>query len=173
MAKVGLGNQSGQPKATLKWGYLGYADLDHNDPLTTGLPPTARELYDPVGLGYPLNMLRDAYWSCSGTQSACPSGTQNSAPIWTVPTAAIKAFNRARVIGTVDPPATRQSVNEGTGTALSDIGIVPLGRGRIDYFGGLLPQPTEAYPHFFGLFGNTVTYIGQTMLLRAMTWQRP
>jgi hypothetical protein len=173
MSKVGLGNQSGQPKATLKWGYLGYADLDHSDPLTTGLPSTARELYDPVGLGYPLNMLRDAYWSCSGTQSTCSSGTQNSAPIWTVPTAAINAFQSARVIGTVDPPATRQSVNEGTGTALSDIGIVPLGRGRIDYFGGLLPRPTEAYPHFFGLFGNTVTYIGQTMLLRAMTWQRP
>ena len=173
MAKIGLGNQSGQPKAALKWGYLGYADLDHSDPLTKDLPSTARELYDPVGLGYPLNMSRDAYWSCSGSQSTCPSGTQNSAPIWTVPTAAIKAISGARVIGTVDPPATRQSVNEGTSTALSNIGIVPLGRGRVDYFGGLLPRPTEAYPHFFGLFGNTVTYIGQTMLLRAMTWQRP
>ena len=173
LAKVGLGNQSGQPKATLKWGYLGYADLDHNDPLTKDLPSTARELYDPVGLGYPLNMARDAYWSCSGSQSTCPSGTQNSAPIWTVPTAVIQSFPGARVIGTVDPPATRQSVNEGTGTALSDIGIVPVGRGRIDYFGGLLPRPTEAYPHFFGLFGNTITYIGQAMLLRAMTWQRP
>ena len=172
MSKIGLGNQSGQPKAALKWGYLGYADLDHSDPLTKDLPSTARELYDPVGLGYPLNMARDAYWSCSGSQSTCPSGTQNSAPIWTVPTAAIKAISGARVIGTVDPPATRQSVNEGTSTALSNIGIVPLGQGRIAYFGGLLPRPTEAYPHFFGLFGNTVTYIGQTMLLRAMTWRR-
>ena len=71
------------------------------------------------------------------------------------------------------PPATAQSQHEGTGTALSDIAIVPVGQGRIACFGGLLPRPTEAYPHFFGLFGNTVTYIGQTMLLRAMTWQRP
>ena len=172
MADVGLADQSGQPKATLKWGYLGYADLDHNDPLTRGLPSTARETYDPVGLGYPLNMSRDAYWSCDNG-SSCPSGTQNSAPIWTVPTAAIKAIDGARVIGTVDPPASRQSINEGSGTALSNIGIVPVGRGRVAYFGALLPRPTEAYPHFFGLFGNTVTYIGQTMLLRAMTWQRP
>ena len=173
MAKIGLGDQSGQPRAALKWGYLGYADLDHSDPLTKGLPTTARELYDPVGLGYPLNMSRDAYWSCSGTSSSCPSGTQNSAPIWTVPTAAIKSIHDSRVIGTVDPPASRQGVNEGTGSALSDIGIVPLGQGRIAYFGALLPRPTEDYPHFFGLFGNTVTYIGQTMLLRAMSWQRP
>src|SRR4051794_33765220 len=173
MAKIGRGDQSGQPKAVRKWGYLGYADLDHSDPLTKGLPSTARETYDPVGLGYPLNMSRDSYWSCSGTSSSCPSGTQNSAPIWTVPTSAIKAIHGSRVIGTVDPPATRQSINEGTGSASSDIGIVPLGRGRIAYFGALLPRPTEAYPHFFGLFGNTVTYIGQTMLLRAMTWQRP
>jgi hypothetical protein len=172
MAKIGLGDQSGQPKASLKWGYLGYADLDHTDPLTKGLPSTARETYDPVGLGYPLNMKRDAYWSCD-SGSSCPSGTQNSAPIWTVPTSAIKDIKGSRVIGTVDPPATRQSINEGTGSALSDIGIVPLGQGRIAYFGGLLPRPTEDYPHFFGLFGNTVTYIGQTMLLRAMTWQRP
>jgi hypothetical protein len=172
MSKIGLGDQSGQPKASLKWGYLGYADLDHNDPLTKDLPPTARETYDPVGLGFPLNMSRDAYWSCDSS-GPCQSGTQNNAPIWTVPTAEIKDIHGARVIGTVDPPSTRQSINEGTGNALSDIGIVPLGRGRIAYFGALLPRPTEAFPHFFGLFGNTVTYIGQTMLLRAMTWQRP
>jgi hypothetical protein len=117
-------------------------------------------------------MSRDAYWSCDSS-GPCQSGTQNNAPIWTVPTAEIKDIHGARVIGTVDPPSTRQSINEGTGNALSDIGIVPLGRGRIAYFGALLPRPTEAFPHFFGLFGNTVTYIGQTMLLRAMTWQRP
>ena len=172
MSKIGLGDQSGQPKASLKWGYLGYADLDHKDPLTKDLPPTARETYDPVGLGYPLNMTRDAYWSCDNSGS-CPSGTQNNAPIWTVPTDAVRSIHGARVIGTVDPPSSRQSINEGTGNALSDIGIVPLGRGRIAYFGALLPRPTEEFPHFFGLFGNTVTYIGQTMLLRAMTWQRP
>lgn len=175
MPKLGLGKGSQRLPVSRHYGYVGYADLNHDDALTKGLPPSGRLLYDPVSLGYPLLMNRDGYWTCGGNPAdrACPSGTKNSAPIWAMPTASISAIKGARVIGTVDPPATRESRSEGTGNALSNIGIVPAGRGRVAYFGGLLPTPTEAYPHFFGLYGNAISYVGEKMLLRAMTWRRP
>lgn len=176
MPALGLGAPDQQLPVARHYGYVGYADLDHDDALAQGLPPSGRLLYDPVSLGYPLLMNRDGYWTCddgTGAVRDCPSGTQNSAPIWAVPTESVSAIDGARVIGTVDPPPTRQSLSEGTGKPLSNIGIIPAGRGRVAYFGGLLPTPTEDYPHFFGLYGNAVSYVGEEMLLRAMTWRRP
>jgi hypothetical protein len=172
LPKLGLGTQSHALTVTHRNGYVGYADLNHSDPMLVGLPTHARQLYDPVGLGYPLLMNRDAYWSCPDQSSSCPSGTVNSAPIWMLPTAFVAGAHGARVIGTVDPPATPTLASEGTATTSTDVGLIPLGQGRIAYFGALLPTPTEAYPHFFGLFGNTMSYTGQTLLLRAMTWSR-
>src|SRR4029079_9485200 len=44
--------------------YVGYADLDRSHPWTTGLYKRARQMFDPIGLGYPLLMERDQYWPC-------------------------------------------------------------------------------------------------------------
>jgi hypothetical protein len=173
LPKIGLGSQSKPLTVSHRNGYVGYADFDHSDPWLAGLPTHARQTYDPVGLGYPLLMNRDAYWNCADNSTTCPSGTVNSAPIWMLPTAFVAGIKGARVVGTVDPPATPSSTSEGTGTSTTDVGVVPLGRGRIAYFGALLPTPTEAYPHFFGLFGNTLSFTAQSILLRAMTWARP
>jgi hypothetical protein len=81
-------------------------------------------------------------------------------------------------VGTADPPADRKSVEEGnTGQTVgkrdanqdkTEIGILPVGKGRIYIFGALLPQPTEEYPHWFGLNAYAVSDAGQTMLLRAL-----
>jgi hypothetical protein len=173
LPKLGLGTQAAPLVVSHRNGYVGYADFNHSDPWLAGLPTHARQTYDPVGLGYPLLMQRDAYWNCPDGGGSCPSGTVNSAPIWMLPTAFVSAIKDARVVGTVDPPATRTSTTEGAATTSTDVGMIPVGRGRIDYFGALLPTPTEAYPHFFGIFGNTLSYTAQTVLLRAMTWVRP
>ena len=53
------------------------------------------------------------------------------------------------------------------------IGTLPLGKGRVVIFGGLLPQPTEAYPHWFGLDAYTISIPGQQLLLHGLTWKRP
>lgn len=47
-----------------------------------------------------------------------------------------------------------------------------LGKGRLVIFGGLLPQPTEDYPHWFGLDAYTISIPGQQLLLRALSWER-
>lgn len=177
LPKLGVGTDA---DVVQRWGYVGYADLDLSDPLTQGLPRTARQTYDPIGLGMQTLMERDAYYGCSSANPTTPtgslggcedSGTQNSAPIWSIAKA---AFNSAeappvRFVGTVDPPATRKDQQEGTAVDQAEIGVITYGKGRITFFGALLPRPTEANPHWYGLNAYTIGYTGQTMLLRAMT----
>ena len=65
----------------MRTAYVGYSDLDRSHPWTKDLYLQARQMFDPVGLGYPLLMERDQYWPCSATCEE--SGTENSAPVWT------------------------------------------------------------------------------------------
>jgi hypothetical protein len=154
------------------YSYVGYADIDRNHPWTTGLYKRARQMFDPVGLGYPLLMERDQYWPCDPSGSCDESITQNSSPMWTVDRAAWEAAGGA-TIATADPPEDRKQRYEGTATDKTIIGTLPLGKGRLVIFGGLLPQPTEDYPHWFGLDAYTISIPGQQLLLQGLTWKRP
>lgn len=152
-----------------RWGYVGYSDLKRTHPLTHGLLVTARQTYDPTGLGYPLLMERDGYWSSDGSQSG--SNTKNNAPIWVVDRTAWEEAG-GETIGTVDPPTDRKQTSEGSGEPFTNIGFLPSGKGRIVIFGALLPQPTEDFSHWFGLNAYTVSAAGQTMFIRAIDWKR-
>lgn len=162
------------------YGYVGYADLDRSHPLTEGLLATAWQTYAPTPIGYPLLMERDSYWE-SGTNNEDAgevSPTKNSALIWTVDRDAWEAAG-GETIGTADPPADRKSVTEGTtfeqvgkrdaDQDKTEIGILPVGDGRIVIFGALLPHPTEEYSHWFGLNGYGISHAGQTMLLKILS----
>jgi hypothetical protein len=48
------------------------------------------------------------------------------------------------------------------------VGDLPLGAGRVVVVGGLLPQPSEAYFHPYGLGSYAVTYTGYQVLLNAL-----
>lgn len=147
-------------------GYVGYADLVDGHWLTEGLHSWARQMYDPIGLGYPVLMERDGYWSSNED-----SGTENSAPIWTVDRETFEDAGGVTV-GTADPPEDRKGTSEGDDTSRIEIGEIERGDGRIVLFGALLPQPTEEYEHWFGLDPYTVSIAGQEMMLRALTWTR-
>jgi hypothetical protein len=125
-------------------------------------------MYDATGLGYPLLMERDGYWTDEGPQGA--SETKNSAPIWLVDRDAWEQAGGV-TIGTADPPADRKQTSEGTNEDRTTIGTMEAGKGRIVIFGALLPQPTEKFAHWFGLNGYTISAAGQTMLLRALDWK--
>ena len=150
--------------------YVGYADLDFEHPWTEGLGPRARQMFDPVGLGYPLLMERDQYWPCS--PECEESITRNSAPLWTVDRQTWESEG-GETIATADPPADRKGEYEGQGTDQTIIGTLPLGEGRLVVFGGVLPQPTEQHPHWYGLNPYTVSHTGQHLLLQGLTWKRP
>lgn len=153
----------------LRFGYVGYSDLKRTHEWTHDLLVTARQMYDPTGLGYPLLMERDGYWRDEGGQSG--SRTLNSSPIWAVDRDAWEGIG-GETVGTVDPPEDRKATIEGFNEDLTNIGTIKIGKGRLVIFGALLPQPTEDYPHWFGLNGYTVSAAGQTMLLRALNWAR-
>lgn len=148
--------------------YVGYADLDHEHPWADGLSSRARQMYDPVGLGYPLLMERDQYWPCF--PECEESITRNSAPLWTVDREAWEAEG-GETIATADPPEDRKGEYEGQETDKTIIGTVPFGDGRIVVLGGVLPQPTEKHPHWFGLNAYTASVTGQQMLINALTWE--
>ncbi len=170
------------PGAIFKdFGYVGYSDLDRSHPLTEGLLATAWQMYAPTPIGYPLLMERDSYWdSGSNSEEAGEvSPTKNSAPIYSVDRDAWESAGGVTV-GTTDPPADRKSVSEGTIQGVgkrnaaqdkTEIGILEVGEGRIIIFGGLLPRPTERYPHWFGLNAYSISAAGQTMLLRVLSGQ--
>jgi hypothetical protein len=177
-----LPDLAGIPKKAVKrdWGYVGYSDLDRSHPLTKGVLATAWQMYAGTPIGYPLLMERDSYWN-SGTNNADAgdsSPTKNNAPIWTVDRDVWESAGGVTV-GTADPPADRKSVSEGNnfdGVGKRDadqdkteIGILEVGKGRIVIFGALLPQPTEAFSHWFGLNAYAISHPAQTMLLRVLT----
>ena len=164
---------AGLPKTAISEGfaYVGYSDLDRSHPWTSGLHKRARQMFDPVGIGFPLMMARDQYWPCSDAGQCDPSPTKNSAPIWSVDRASWEAKG-GTTIATADPPADRTFGGEGGGTTKTTIGTVPLGKGRVVVFGALLPQPTEQYEHWFGLNGYTISTSGQQLLTRALAWKR-
>jgi hypothetical protein len=161
------------PSKAVKKGYayVGYSDLDRTHPWTDGLYKRARQMYDPVGLGYPLLMERDQYWPCGtgqGGQSQCEnSPTFNSAPNWSVLRADWEEAG-GTTVGTIDPPKNRKSGAEGQDTAKTSIGELKLGKGRLVIFGALLPHPSEDFDHWFGLNPYTVTIAGQEIFLKAL-----
>ena len=156
------------PKSVVQdYAYVGYTDLDREHPWTNGLYDRARQMYDPVGLGYPLLMERDQYWPCDFRGECDRSPTKNSSPIWSVSRSAWEDAG-GTTIGTVDPPQDRHGGAEGTGTGKTSIGVLKQGRGRIVVFGALLPRPSERFEHWFGLNAYTITIAGQELLVRAL-----
>jgi hypothetical protein len=160
---------AGLPAGSVRGGaaYLGYSDLDRKHPWTHGMYKRARQTFDPVGLGYPLLMERDQYWPCEPTCDE--SGTQNSAPIWTVDRAAWERRG-GTTIGTADPPGGKAG-GEGTKTDKTSVGTLKLGKGRVVILGAILPQPTERFDHWFGLDPYTVSIPGQQLLMNALRWE--
>ena len=51
-------------------------------------------------------------------------------------------------------------------------GEKPLGDGVVRFLGALLPQPTEAFYHPYGLQDYAVTYTGYTLLENMLRWER-
>lgn len=147
--------------------YVGYTDLDREKKFTDGLYKRARQMFDPVGLGYPLLMERDQYWPCDFRGQCDESPTKNSSPIWSVNRGAWEKAG-GTTIGTVDPPEDRKGGAEGTATDKISIGRIKVGKGEVFIFGALLPMPSEDHDHWFGINPYTISIAGQELLLRAL-----
>ncbi|MEA2453390.1 MAG: hypothetical protein QOG04_2100 [Actinomycetota bacterium] len=58
----------------------------------------------------------------------------------------------------------------GTTGGQTSYGELTLGEGRIRFLGALLPQPSEAFFHPYGLQNYAVTYTGYTLLQNMLQW---
>ncbi len=59
------------------------------------------------------------------------------------------------------------------GTGRTAYGEIGLGSGKVRFLGALLPQPTEAYFHPYGLQNYAVTYTGYTLLQNMLAYDVP
>jgi hypothetical protein len=116
------------------------------------------QTYEPVPIGYYV----DASGDCSN--ALCDS------PNWFVDEAAWKAAGGtvgARTLGLIamDPAAERR-----TGVSLGELA---LGKGKIRIAGAMLPEPTEANYHPFGLSSYSVTYTGYQLFENLTAYTNP
>jgi hypothetical protein len=76
-------------------------------------------------------------------------------------------------IATADPlDSPTATTDEGTKTDKVGLGTLKLGKGRIVFIGALLPDPTDRFPHWFGLGSYSVTFTGYHIFDQAITWSR-
>lgn len=59
------------------------------------------------------------------------------------------------------------------GTGQTIYGELPVAKGRVRFLGALLPQPTEAFYHPYGLQNYAVTYTGYTLLANMLNHEAP
>ena len=120
------------------------------------------QTYEPVPIGYYV----DAGGDCNN--SLCDS------PNWFVDEAAWKAAGgtvAARTLGLlkINPEATSDDPKK-TGVSLGELAV---GKGRIRIAGAMLPQPTEANYHPFGLSSYSLTYTGYQLFENLSSYTNP
>ena len=124
--------------------YAGYiTPTSNHDPLTRGARELSSQTYEPVPLGYEL----------SNTFSS--STSVDTAPAWWVSTSAWQGAGG-------DSAGTTGSSSQ------TSLGSLRLGRGQIRIIGSLLPNPSGAYTHPFGVDSYDVTYWGYQLLENAL-----
>jgi hypothetical protein len=154
-------------------GWISFTDHNGNStygtsPLTAGLDrPGAsngsgagldrrRQTYDPGAVGYPI---------AATPGPDCTFGDSCTAPQEMVN---VDAWRKAggSVVGETAVVVKRNSGSEPIGVAY---GEVPMGAGRIRIAGGLLPTPTDAYNHPYGLEGYALSWTGWQVLVNLLS----
>jgi hypothetical protein len=142
---------AGQVSFETKAGETTLKDPLLNAPMTINQPgsrfnaDTRRQTYEPTPLGFAI-------------QTQDRSGSDGSyARQWDVERSQFDKVPNARVVGSSADPGARDA------RAVHDLvamGEVKMGTGQVRFLGALLPQPTEAFDHEFGLEPYAVTYSG-------------
>ncbi len=124
--------------------YAGYTNFeDREAPLAEGIRGLARQLYEPLPLGFSIE------------SGAGPTDEPGTAPVWTVDRQAFE-------------DAGGQTV--GVYGARTNLGQAAVGDGTVTVIGALLPDPTEDHYHPYGLASYATTYTGNQIFRNAVGW---
>ena len=177
-----------------KHAYSGYTDLvDRDHPLAATLAGFPRQTYDPNPLGFPPGespvwfVDREAWEKAGGVTVGAVGKEGTGEAVVEDPadcgTPAVRApirhdhdhDSRPAVLPDF-PTFSRRVVHQGlfepgvdceelSGT---NVGVLPLGEGTVHVFGAILPDPTEAANHPYGLDNHAVSAAGNRLLLAMM-----
>lgn len=127
--------------------YMGGIKVDLSHPMLEKVRGGVMQMYEPTPIGFEVGA--------------------NAAPNWFVAADAVTGLGgeiagRACGSTSLNDPACDDN---GAG-----LGFVPLGQGRIQFMGSLLPDPTEEFYHPYGLDHYATTYSGNQILRNMLGW---
>lgn len=120
------------------------------------------QTYEPTPLGY--------YVSPAGANNSTCDSDRCDSPNWIVDDAAWTAAGGSVAARTL----VRETISAGSATSTgTSLGELVLGEGVIRIAGALLPDPSEANYHPYGLASYALTYTGYQLFENLIAWQRP
>lgn len=143
--------------ATQQCAYLGHSDFVDDHPLLDGVDWTIRVTGEATATGYKA------------------LGSDRNYPVWGLNPIQFASIG-GQVVGTTESSGTSSQFHEAVGPtctttqggAMVSTGHVPLGSGSIDFIGGALPLPTQAYDHRYGLADYSVSAVTYWIIMNSM-----
>jgi len=120
------------------------------------------QTYEPTPLGY--------YVSPSGSANSSCGDDRCDSPNWIVAQDAWERVGGTTAARTLVRATPEPSSESSTGTSLGEL---KLGSGVIRIAGALLPDPSEANFHPYGLSSYALTYTGYQLIENLLAWNRP
>ncbi|HET6398667.1 MAG TPA: hypothetical protein VFH47_03855, partial [Candidatus Thermoplasmatota archaeon] len=127
--------------------YMGGIRMDLSHEMLAKVRGGVKQTYEPTPLGYAVGA--------------------NAAPNWAVDPAALQQLG-GEAAGLECGTPNLSDPCAANGVAL---GRLPLGQGRVQFIGALLPDPTEEFYHPYGLDHYATTYSGNQILRNMLGWQ--
>ena len=118
-----------------------------------------RQTYEPTPLGFAIQHTESTDENAIGDDRA-------ASPAWDVDRQAFeRAGGRTAAVAVEGGPSGTDPER-----GRSAVGEAAVGNGRVRFVGALLPQPSEAFDHDFGLEAYALTYTGHILLRNALEW---
>jgi len=136
LAPLGVVDESDVQERIAYAGHTDFEDREH--PLADGVRGLARQLYEPVPLGF----------------SVAANGEDGSSPVWTVNRTSFEDAG-GTTVGTLSSDET-------------NLGQTSIGDGQVTVIGALLPNPSEEFYHPYGVADYATTYTGNEVLRNAL-----
>lgn len=159
LAKAGVTGEDGVDVVNLYAGYSNFFDRSH--PLVSPIRGIARQLYEPVPLGFSVRSNAAPNWFVE--ESALPEGSTKLG--WVPIPQSGDDDGLPWFVPDPEPPGAPDTSN-------INVGEIPLGEGRIRFIGSLLPDPSEEFYHPYGLDSYATTYSGNHLMRLFLDWEQ-
>jgi hypothetical protein len=131
---------------TMETEYMGGIRMDLEHPMLNKIRGGVKQTYEPTPLGF---------------------GTSREATLWGVAPAAFNVIQGSSVAGFV---CGGPNLGQDCDARNIGLGKVEIGAGEIQFFGAILPDPSEEFYHPYGLDHYATTYSGNQIVRNMLGW---